>query len=110
MNFRILAHRVPYRDRIELAALRREPDGRQWIGKPIEMRIMEEGEFVTDPTLSISTEAAQELIDELWRCGLRPTEGTGSAGSLAATERHLADMRTIGGKRLMLRAPKAAEK
>jgi hypothetical protein len=34
-------------------------------------------------------------MDELWRVGLRPTEGTGSAGSLAATERHLKDMQRI---------------
>jgi len=34
-------------------------------------------------------------MDELWQCGLRPSEGSGSAGSLAATERHLADMRKL---------------
>lgn len=34
-------------------------------------------------------------MDELWTCGLRPSEGTGSAGSLAATERHLKDMQVI---------------
>jgi hypothetical protein len=35
------------------------------------------------------------LGDELWRCGIRPAEGAGSVGQLGATERHLADMRTI---------------
>lgn len=45
--------------------------------------------------LSLSMTDAQALMDELWRCGLRPSEGTGSAGSLAATERHLKDMQTI---------------
>lgn len=29
------------------------------------------------------------------RLSHRPTEGTGSAGALAATERHLKDMQTI---------------
>lgn len=33
--------------------------------------------------------AAQQLMDDLWRAGLRPTEGAGSAGSLAATQKHL---------------------
>jgi hypothetical protein len=28
-------------------------------------------------------------------CGLRPSEGTGSAGALAATERHLKDMQRL---------------
>ncbi len=32
---------------------------------------------------------AQELMDDLWRCGVRPAEGTGSAGALVATQRHL---------------------
>lgn len=50
---------------------------------------------VIDPTFSMNMEAGQQLMDELWRCGLRPTDGTGSAGSLAATERHLADMRAL---------------
>jgi hypothetical protein len=34
-------------------------------------------------------------MDQLWQCGLRPSEGTGSAGSLAATQRHLEDMRAL---------------
>jgi len=34
-------------------------------------------------------EQAQELMDSLWQCGLRPVQGSGSAGSLAATEEHL---------------------
>lgn len=50
---------------------------------------------VVEPTMTFSMEEAQQIMDELWQCGLRPTEGTGSAGSLAATERHLQDMRDI---------------
>lgn len=47
------------------------------------------------PALRLSPHDAQQLMDELWHCGLRPTEGVGSAGSLAATQAHMADMRTI---------------
>lgn len=47
------------------------------------------------PAFSLEIKEAQELMDKLWQCGLRPTEGTGSAGSLAATQRHLEDMRTL---------------
>ena len=35
------------------------------------------------------------LMDDLWQCGLRPSEGTGSAGALAATQKHLDDMRKL---------------
>ncbi len=48
-----------------------------------------------DPTVLMSRDSAQQLMDELWNVGLRPTEGAGSAGSLAATERHLNDMRAL---------------
>lgn len=47
------------------------------------------------PAFSLKNEAAQKLMDSLWECGLRPTQGAGSAGSLAATERHLADVRAV---------------
>jgi len=49
------------------------------------------------PTLRLPDRSseAQALMDRLWACGLRPTEGSGSAGALAATERHLADLRTL---------------
>ena len=48
-----------------------------------------------EPSFHLSEQAAQILMDDLWQAGLRPTEGSGSAGSLAATERHLADMRKL---------------
>lgn len=48
-----------------------------------------------NPFAVIGIDEAQNLMDELWECGIRPTEGTGSAGSLAATQRHLEDMQKI---------------
>jgi hypothetical protein len=47
------------------------------------------------PTFSLTTEEAQKLMDNLWHLGLRPSEGTGSAGALAATQRHLEDLKTV---------------
>lgn len=51
------------------------------------------GDAVTQWSLEPSN--AQELMDDLWAAGIRPSEGTGSAGSLKATEYHLDDMRNI---------------
>ena len=45
--------------------------------------------------LQLHRNQAQALMDRLWQAGLRPAEGTGSAGALAATERHLKDMRSL---------------
>ena len=38
---------------------------------------------------------AQQLMDELYAAGVRPSEGQGSAGAMKATERHLEDMRSL---------------
>jgi hypothetical protein len=57
--------------------------------------IPHESGTMIEPMMRLEIQEAQQLMDELWRCGLRPTEGTGSAGSLAATERHLKDMQTV---------------
>lgn len=54
----------------------------------------------TDPICKLSKTAAQQLMDDLWACGLRPSEGQGSAGQLAAVQDHLRDMRIIVGSKL----------
>lgn len=51
------------------------------------------------PTIEFSQEDARALMDELWRCGIRPSE-TGSEGALAATKGHLEDMRRLVFERL----------
>lgn len=57
--------------------------------------IPHESGTMIEPMMRLEIQEAQQLMDELWRCGLRPTEGTGSAESLAATERHLKDMLAV---------------
>ena len=47
------------------------------------------------PLMHLSHDDATVFMDELWRIGIRPTEGHGSTGQLGATERHLEDMRSL---------------
>jgi len=49
----------------------------------------------TPESITIPPEAAQELVDKLWQCGVRPTEGTGSAGALLATQNHVKSLQNI---------------
>lgn len=49
----------------------------------------------TEPTFSLSDDRSQNLMDALWGAGFRPSEGTGSAGAMAAVQAHLADMRRL---------------
>jgi len=48
-----------------------------------------------DPSFTLDIDDAQTLMDDLWHCGLRPTDGAGSAGAMAATQKHLDDMRDL---------------
>jgi hypothetical protein len=66
------------------------------IGEPVLMKTEEvPGPSSPYPTFALPDTAAQQLMDELWNIGFRPSEGTGSAGALAATQKHLKDMRKI---------------
>lgn len=69
----------------------RMPDGRIAIPEAaVTMRILEpEDTTRSEPVLNVGKEALQALIDELWHLGIRPTEGHGSTGQIAATEKHL---------------------
>lgn len=68
---------------------------RAYVSK-IEMTTLEPSETpIIEPSFYMSNTDCQELIDELWRSGFRPSEGTGSAGALSATQKHLEDMRRL---------------
>lgn len=51
-----------------------------------------------EPTFTLSRDEGQTLIDALWGVGLRPTEGIGSAGALAATQDHLKTLKEVNNK------------
>jgi len=85
----IWAKSEPWNNRVSLLIKRGNATA-----EPITMKLREELEIL-QPAINLTTQEAQNLIDNLWSCGLRPTEGSGSAGSLAATERHLKDLQRI---------------
>lgn len=81
---------------VDITVTHEDPFGVVAIAAPLTFQASPDGEaYDSGPTMRLRPDDAQRLMDELWRVGLRPTEGTGSAGSLAATERHLKDMQAI---------------
>ena len=64
------------------------------IATSMTMEKMEEGQLM-GPTTRLDRKEVQLLMDDLWHCGVRPSEGTGSTGQLKATENHLKDMRQL---------------
>lgn len=97
----IMAKREDWNNGISLYGRQIIEGVRQSIVQPLEMKPQDEGSY-SPPFLQLKIQSAQNLMDELWQCGLRPSEGTGSAGSLRATEKHLADMRSIAFKGLKI--------
>jgi hypothetical protein len=96
----IRAQREIWNDTISISMANRKPGiGVLLIAQPITFNEQPEGQYV-EPCLRLEYTEAQRLMDELWNCGLRPSEGTGSAGSLKATQTHLADMQKIAFKLL----------
>ena len=111
MNDRLvfLARREHWGTRIQLSIGARDSgDGRTvtHAAQGLTFLPIEPSSYLPD-SISLTPDEAQALVDELWILGVRPSEGTGSAGSLAATERHLADMRRVAFASLRAKGIKA---
>lgn len=95
--YRLRCSKAPWSGKIDFLLAGRS-SGKLHVAKPVTIETMDEtgfGHAHIEPTFSLDHEDAQALMDELWVCGLRPSEGAGSAGALAATQRHLEDMRRL---------------
>ncbi|MCG3207302.1 MAG: hypothetical protein FOGNACKC_00902 [Anaerolineae bacterium] len=91
-NLEIRAQRNIMLQAIELFVfIRRE--GKVWLGEPVTMAEVDLS-ISGAPTLEITPEQAQVLMDELWNCGVRPSD-VGSAGQLEAVKYHLEDLRRL---------------
>lgn len=95
----------PWRNCIDLHLYQQMPDGSVNVVTRFEITRHEPGVIPPDASISLSIPEAQSLMDQLWDCGLRPTEGTGSAGALAATQKHLDDMRALAFARMEVPKP-----
>lgn len=81
-------------------------NGDRAIGLPITYAIPKNDGERMEPTVCLRGEQAQQLMDALWDVGVRPAQGHGSSGQLAATLKHLEDMRAMAFSTLAVEAPK----
>lgn len=90
---------APWRDAFECYLIQELRPGHRAVGRPnIELvTLPEEPALIAqpEPTFTLPSEAVQQLMDELWRAGVRPSDQQESAGELAATRAHLADARDL---------------
>ena len=94
-TIKIRAGMQPWENHINLYLYAIDMEQKKCWESEIKLKEVNEG-AVLHPILTFhDKEPLQGLMDSLWDCGIRPTEGTGSAGSLKATQNHLEDMRKL---------------
>lgn len=109
MNIDIVVHKAPFREFIDVALVQTDQRGDVVAhATGIQFEEVKPGSYI-ESNFSMRNEFAQRLMDGLWRCGLRPTEGIGSVGALSATERHLSDMQKIAFSLLDIGANKSGK-
>ena len=102
-NFHAHAESRFYSRSISLHLYERRQNGEISLLSGLQFTTVKEAEVIQpQEEITIPLETAQELIDSLWQCGLRPSEGSGSAGSLKATENHLKDIQELSRRLLSI--------
>lgn len=79
---------------------------RATVSKPLQFGPINDAGDEYQPALVMPPETAQQLMDALWDCGLRPTQGQQSHGQFAAQGRHLEDMRVLVAAMTKVELPK----
>jgi len=88
----VYAERRITENRVALYLVHRCPDG---IDQEGSIQWAPRGPAYSAPRCAetLDETAAQVLMDTLWQAGVRPTDGAGSAGAMAAVQTNLADLR-----------------
>lgn len=102
-HLRIFIHDNARAGAYELCFVGKDHDGRQWLLTPEGWKELtpEEGYKEFDDVLApvrIDTRdigPLQDLAEQLWRLGIRPTQAVGSEGQVAAMKAHLSDLQRI---------------
>jgi hypothetical protein len=102
-NFHAHAELVLFSRSIAIHLYERKMNGELGLLSGLQFTTVKESEAIQpQEQITLPLETAQELMDSLWQCGLRPSEGSGSAGSLKATENHLKDMQELSRRLLSI--------
>ena len=101
----LAGHNLTTFDKTDIGVVAFSTDGkRRWDGQPVVFTEVDDLEGVCPHTLTLSRDAAQQLMDALYRCGIQPSD-EGSPGQLKAIQAHLADMRAITFAKLHVEKP-----
>jgi hypothetical protein len=102
-NFKVHAENNFYSNAISIHIYERLENGGISLLSGLKFTTHREAEIVwPQEAIELPSETAQQLMDALWQCGLRPSEGSGSAGSLKATQDHLRDLQEFSRRLLSM--------
>ncbi len=62
-------------------------------GKAVVMVPMTDIGMVIEPTISLGREEIQELMDDMWQAGLRPSSTSSATDLVEAKDQHIGDLR-----------------
>lgn len=68
---------------------------RKSVAQPAVFTALEEDGGVVAPFLTMDRSDVQDLMDELWRSGFRPSDESSALGEIKAMKYHLEDMRKL---------------
>ena len=97
------AERRMVSDRIELHCLHEDERGRHYVefGEGTITQLDDQvGAYRGSPSLALSEDEAQQIMNELWLVGLRPKDGAGALAHVESLQSHLADLRAVAFKGL----------
>jgi len=102
MRYEWRAENRIYSDSVELVAFHTINGERRMITTEFTEKVLEDGYCIEEPTLRLCGDESQQIMNELWRVGIRPKNGSGAIAHTEAISAHLADMRTIAFNRLKI--------
>lgn len=97
----ISADRPPMARGVELRLVVEGAAGQQAAAQPLTMVECGAHEIV-QPFATIPLEAAQQLMDDLWRAGIRPAHNEHTAETVKALQDHTKDLRRVAFKLLKI--------
>lgn len=86
---------------IDFAVAQKLPSGELSVATNITMKVQGKGVQI-EPLFNLRDEAAQELMDDLWNAGIRPSISMANAQEATALTKHLEDMRKIAFHKLKI--------
>lgn len=89
------AHDSYHLDSIDLVAIDRRGQKPAYVTTKFTRHEIEPCELIPEPTLRLLGDEAQQLMNELWRIGIRPRDGNGTQAHTDGLQAHLSDLRAI---------------